>query len=144
MVNLKRVDFAQWWRCVGWCVGIFCVEIFTLFGVWQTRCSRGCPTNTFVIHSLSQSLTLFLNCLYNQRGWHSITSHCPISPVRARELKFWQKFHLPPLSRVRCHVSHVTFHMSGDMCHFSFFSFFLGKGGDVSWWRVCHQRGYSV
>ena len=84
--------------------------------------------------------TLFHSPRLNKR----FTINCPISPVRARELKFWQKFHLP--WPVRCHVSCVTYHMSCVTCHMwrvlcHFFSSFFGKGGEISRWRVCHQWG---
>ena len=47
----------------------------------------------------------------------------------------------PPTSHVSgvmCHVTHVTCHMSRVI---NFFFIFFGKGGEVSRWRVCHQRG---
>ena len=37
--------------------------------------------------------------------------------MKARELKFWEKVHLPP--PVMCQVSRVTFHVSLFTCHFS-------------------------
>ena len=75
--------------------------------------------------------------------------------IRARELKFWEKVHHPPL-HVMCQVSHVTCHISGVTCHMScvtchmsqfFFLFYLfiylffGQSGEASRWRVCYQRG---
>ena len=45
------------------------------------------------------------------------------------------------MSGVRCHVSRVTCHVSRVMCHiFIFFYMFLQRG-EISWWRVCYQRG---
>ena len=46
--------------------------------------------------------------------------------IRARELKLWEKVHLP--ISVTCQVSHVTCHMSHVTCHMSrvrFFFFFF-------------------
>ena len=41
--------------------------------------------------------------------------------VRARELTFWEKVHLPP--PVTCHVSHVMCYMSRITCHMSHVTF---------------------
>ena len=40
------------------------------------------------------------------------------------------------MSRVMCHVSHVTYHMSHV-------TFFFGQSGEAHWWRVCFQRGLT-
>ena len=48
------------------------------------------------------------------------------------------------VSRVKCHMSHVTFHMSRVTCHVSAFfssSFFSGQRSEAYRWRVCYQRG---
>ena len=52
----------------------------------------------------------------------------------------------PPMwhvSCVTCHMSHVTCHVSHVTCLVSqfFFNFFFLKGGEISRWRDCHQRG---
>ena len=65
-----------------------------------------------------------------------ITVHCPISPLRARELTFLQKVHLPltcHVSCVICHVSHVTCHVSHATCNFFFQDkvMKLASGGSV-------------
>ena len=71
------------------------------------------------------------------------SKHLHSQTVRARELKFSEKVHLPP--PVTCHVSHVTYHMSHVACHVShvkcnFFSFFF-QSGEACLWRVCYQWG---
>ena len=45
-------------------------------------------------------------------------------------------------------MSHVTCHISHVMCKFFFYFFsyyllktFFWQSGEVSWWRVCYQRG---
>ena len=57
--------------------------------------------------------------------------HCQSQTVRARELKFWENVHPPPL--VTCHMSQVTCHMLNITFHISyislFFFLFLAK-----WW----------
>ena len=63
---------------------------------------------------------------------------CQVSGVtftpKARELKFLEKFHLPCLSCVMSHVSHVT-------CHVSHVTIFFSSRQSVksSLLRVCHQ-----
>ena len=65
--------------------------------------------------------------------------------MRARELKFWEKAHLP--IPVMCQVSHVTCHVSPVTCHMScvrfffIFLFFFGLSGEASQGRVRYQRG---
>ena len=54
-----------------------------------------------------------------------VTCRHYLQSVRAMDLKFWEKVHLPP--PVRCHMSRV-------MCHMS------KKSGETSRWRVCYQR----
>ena len=98
--------------------------------IYQTRCSRGCSTNTFVtellIHSLSHSSFVEIS-----------SEHLHSQTVRARELKFWEKVHLPPPEL--CHVKHATCHMS---CVILFFlNLFVGQSGEARRWRVCYQRG---
>ena len=43
------------------------------------------------------------------------SEHLHCQTVRARELKFWEKVHLPP--SVMCHVSCVMCHVSSVICH---------------------------
>ena len=52
---------------------------------------------------------------------------CNSQTVRARELKFWEKFHLLP--HVTCQVSHVKCNLKS------------GKNDDASRCRVCYQQG---
>ena len=47
----------------------------------------------------------------------SSSKHFHAQTVRARELKFWQKVHLP--QSILCHVSYVMSHVSCVMCHAS-------------------------
>ena len=66
---------------------------------------------------------------------------------RARELKFWDKVHLPPpvvchvsdvmchVSCVMCHVSCVTCHVSCAMCHTSCATFHVSHVPHV----MCHM-----
>ena len=61
---------------------------------FQIQCSRGCSTDTFVIH-YSQSLILCGNIFK--------------TPVRARELKFGEKVHTYHVSYVTCQMSHDAF-----------------------------------
>ena len=51
--------------------------------------------------------------------WEKGDSREPL--IRAGELKFWEKVHLPP--RVTCHMSHGMFHVSGVMCQVSVVTF---------------------
>ena len=67
-------------------------------------------------------------------------SHVPCNSqtIRAREHKFWEKFHLIPL--VTCHKSCLPCPMSHVMSHM-FLSSFFGQNGEASHWSVCYQRG---
>ena len=52
------------------------------------------------------------------------SEHLHFQTQRSRELKFWEKVHIPlHVSWVTCHVSHFKWHMSHFMCHF--FPFFI-------------------
>ena len=71
-------------------------------------------------------------------NWLTHSTFMEISPehlhsqtVRDRELKFWDKVHLP--LPAMCHLSHV-------ICHLFFFFFFFLQSGETSRWRVCYQR----
>ena len=78
------------------------------------------------------------------------SEHLHSQTVRGREVKFWDKVHLPHLSCVICHmssvmcpVSHVTCHMSRVTCnYYNFFPPWLN--GETSRWRVCYKWGYPV
>ena len=93
------------------------MKICGIFTFKQTRCSRGCFTNTFVIHALFKSVS--------QWSFVEISSkHLHFQTVRARKLKFWEKVHLPPpvtchVSRTMCHMSCATWHVPHVMCHIS-------------------------
>ena len=80
----------------------------TTSSLYQTRCSQGCYTNTFVseqnIHSLRQRFFVEIS-----------SKHCLSLTVRARELKFGDNVHRP--LHVTCHASHVMCNMS----HVTFF-----------------------
>ena len=92
----------------------------------QTRCSWGCSTNTFVIHSFIESVT---------DPYVQISSkYCLFQSVRAKEPNFGENVH-PPL-HVICHMSCFMCHMSCVTCHF-----FVWQIGEASWWRVCYKRG---
>ena len=72
----------------------------------QTRCSRGCSTNSFVI---------------NKGKWWCVdiySKHCQSQTGQARELKFWENVH--PTLCVMFYVSRVTRHLSPVTCHRSF------------------------
>ena len=61
-------------------------KAFLLFGTWTGNTGTGIPAHA-----------------------------CNCQTVRARELKFWMKVHLP--QPFMCHVSHVMCHMSCVTCH---------------------------
>ena len=61
------------------------------------------------------------------------SDHLHSQTVRARELKFCEKDHLPP--PVICHLSPVTFHLSHVTC------LVTNKNCEACWLRVCYQRG---
>ena len=87
--------------------------------ILQTWYSRGCSTNSVVIHRLIHSI---------------------------RDLKFWENVYLPPhvlydMSRVLCHMSYVPCHMSIYIYFYVFLYFFPGQYVEPSQWRVCYQRG---
>ena len=77
-------------------------------------CSLGCSTNAFVFNFVSQSVIHpFYPNLQNI-----------ITPVRARDLRFWDNIHLQQHAtyhglHVMCHVSCVTCNVSHVTCHVS-------------------------
>ena len=71
--------------------------------------SRGCSTNT------SSNTDSLINSFFVEIS----SKHLHSQTVRARELKFWPKVHLPP--PVSWHVSHIPYHMS----HVTFSSSFV-------------------
>ena len=82
--------------------------------IWHTRCSRGCHTNSFVINSLRHLLSHPLR-KYLQNTF---------SP-KPRTLKFWTNAYFPILvtccvSRVICHMSCVTSHLSSHVSYVDF------------------------
>ena len=89
---------------------------------YQTRCSRGCSTNSFVTDSFINSVSEWSFSSRSSKNHNSQT-------VRARQLTFWDIVHHPlcvtchmscftcHLSGVTCHVSHVICHMSNVTCH---------------------------
>ena len=111
----------------------------------HTRCSRGCSTNTFVIHSFIHSLT-------NSSISSKSSGHLHSQTIWARDLKFRENVHLPPcvtchMSRVTCHISCVTCHVSHVACHMShFFSFlfFLDKVVELVGGVSVINRAYPV
>ena len=72
--------------------------------IYQTRCSWGCSTNTFVIYSVCHPFV--------QRS----SNHLHSQTVGARHQLFLEIVHLPP--HVICNVSSVTCHISLDTCIF--------------------------
>ena len=74
--------------------------------VYQTRCSRGCSINTFVIHWFSR----WSFCSESSR-------HCLSLTKRAGELTFWDNVH--PQTCVTCQVSGVRCQVSGVRCQVS-------------------------
>ena len=85
----------------------------------QISCNQGCSTNTFVIKSVSQSVSQSVG----DPLWKYLqNSFIPI----LKELGSWTFERLvtsPPY--VMCHVLNVTFCMSCLMCHMSYVNFFL-------------------
>ena len=76
-------------------------KLCCLFGisVWQTLCSRGCSTNSFVTASSFSSKSL---------KYHNSQT------VKARELKLLENIHPDTM----CHVSPVKCHLSHVLCNF--------------------------
>ena len=67
------------------------------------------------------------NCVLSESAFSSKSSeHLHSQTLRARELTFWEKFHLNP--PVTCYVSHVMCHMSCVTCHFFIYVFW------IEWW----------
>ena len=91
---------------------------------YQTRCSRGCSTNTFVINSVSESAFSSKSPKYHKS-----------QIVRAGELKFWENVSPHNIWHVTCHVSRVTCHVSQDMCHMSIF-YYLSFFPRTKWWSL--------
>ena len=88
---------------------LYAFQLFFSFSFWQSRCSRGCSINSFVINSLIKSVSQPLVQISSK--------HCQSRTGRARELKFWENVH--PTLCVMCHVSCVTCHVSTVRCHLS-------------------------
>ena len=97
-----------------------------------------------IIHSVSRS-SFSSN---SSKRLHSKT-------VKARELKFWEKFYLPP--HVTCHKSYVMCHMSPVTCHVLCVCVFVCVFFGITWFicillllsvgathcRVSYQRGLT-
>ena len=84
------------------------VPFLNFFNIYQTRCSWGCSTNTFIINLLRNSVS--------QAGsdplWKYLQKHLHYQPVRARELKLERRLTSPT-----CYLSYVTCNMSCVKCH---------------------------
>ena len=97
---------------------------------YQTWCSRGCSTNTFVIHQLIHELTNSFFSSKSSRHLHSLTKWA----------KFWEHVHFPPC--VTRQMSYVMCSMSSVICHVSCVIFIFFGGGrrgqsvGASWWRL--------
>ena len=88
------------------------------FCYYQARCSRGCSTNTFVIHKSINSVILFLQIFARP----SFPNH------RNLGAKIGRGSSTP--THVTCHMLHITCHMSHDM--FVLYNFVdLVEGGSV-------------
>ena len=96
-------------------LGIVNLQLAMKYTTWdlkkkQTQCSWGCSANTFVINSLTHSMSQWSVSYQSSKP-------CLSRAVIAREQIFWENVH--PLPCVICHVSHVTCHVSGVACHLS-------------------------
>ena len=71
-----------------------------------------------------QNVPKCFKMVQNNSSFVEISSeHLHYQTVKARELQFWEKVHLPQpvlchMSRVTCHVSPVTCHVSHVTCHY--------------------------
>ena len=68
---------------------------------WQTWCSWGCSTNTFIMDSLIQWVILFLK----------ISRMSSLQNQNTQGAEIWENVHLPPripCPMLPCHVSRVT------------------------------------
>ena len=100
-----------WWK---WRININVWYIY-----WETRCSKGCSTNTFVSR-------YFIHRFCNSSFVEISSKHLHSKTIRDKQLKFWGKVHLP--LHVMCHVSWVMCLLSRVTCHMFFsFSFLLTK-----------------
>ena len=68
----------------------------------------------------------YVTCLVSPVTCHlsPFTCHHNTQIVKARDLKFWEKVHLPHLWHVLCHMSQVTCHMLLTFTLFSFLFLF--------------------
>ena len=103
-----------------------------LFGTLEYRdLPNGCPCRTFISRDI---ITFYRWTLFGHNVAQKSTKCCkwplwPISSkssehvhsqtIRARKLNCLENVHSTPC--VKCHVSHVTYHMSYFMCHISQF-----------------------
>ena len=80
-------------------------------GCYQTWCSRGCYTNSFVLNLLFHQLSQ--RCISSKSSKYHNTK-----TVRARKLKFFKRMFIShKVSCVTCHMSRVMCHMSTVTCH---------------------------
>ena len=88
-----------------------CSICITQFSLWllncqephrQTLCSPGCSTNTSLHWFIDSSIHWFFDSLTNWSFSSQSLKHHKSQTVKVRNLKFWEKVHLPHLSRDRC------------------------------------------
>ena len=93
----------------------------------QTRCSQGCPTNTFVIDK--ESRWSFCSDIFKSPSLQKCMS---LGLEILRECSPLSTCHM---SCVMCHMSHVKYHR--------WYLFLFFQRGEANQWRVCYQRGLT-
>ena len=73
--------------------------------VYQTRCTQGCSTNTFVTHSLTLFLLIFKNIINPK-------------PLELRTSNFDKMATTPFVSCDTCHVSGVQYFITRNKCSY--------------------------
>ena len=114
---------------------------------WRVCYQQGLPR--LVFNRLSVGRSVLQSPLVNNSLIHSFiefffcsaaSRHCVSWIVRAKELTFWENTYPTPCGT--CHLSHVTYQVSGVRCQVwsvtIFFFFFLSFG--ASWWKIFFQH----
>ena len=87
-MQLSKESFKMAWKPFWSIVGVSVAYRATL-SIWQTRCSRGCLTNSFVIKYVPHWSFVKIS-----------SKHRSSQTKRVRDLTFWENVH-----PTRCHVS---------------------------------------
>ena len=92
-------------QCVIWWRFIFKISIYTDLG---GSCQNKLKQFRGVAGAVVQTPLSFIDFFYLLSHWSFVeisSEHFNSQNLKARELKFWEKVHLPP--QVTCHMSHV-------------------------------------